>query len=1055
MSSSPAVSPTPNAKTVMELLGRGMQSSAIALSAPKRASMTYGELRGHVERTVATLNELGVGRNDRVALALPNGPEMASAFVAIAAGATTAPLNPAFKTKEFQFCLGGLNAKLLIVKPGTCAPAREAAKHLGIAVAELRSNTAGASGLFDLVGDKVSGGPQAGGYAHAHDIALVLQTSGTTSRPKTVPLTHANICSSAANVRNSLALVPEDRCLNIMPLFHIHGLVAALLSSLGAGASVFCTPGFSAEDFPAWMKDAKPTWYTAVPAMHQMILDLAARGPEGIGDVQLRLIRSSSASLPPQVMKALEDAFNVPVIEAYGMTEAAHQIASNPLPPRERKPGSVGLAAGPEVAVMDESGNLLPPGKVGEVVIRGPNVTAGYQNNPEANAAAFTQGWFRTGDQGVIDENGYLSLTGRLKEIINRGGEKIMPREIDEALMDHPAVKQAVAFAVPHPVLGEDVAAAVVLQDSVSTAAQELRRFLIERLAAFKVPSQVVIVDEIPKGPTGKVQRAGLAELLAPKLRPEYVAPRNPVEAALARIWTELLQVDRVGVHENFFELGGHSLLGTRVMSRIRQIYGKELPLLVLFEGPTIAEMAMRLQEIPEGAEVTGFPQLRRVTREGKLPLSLAQEGLWVLDQMEPGLSAFNVAIACGVTGNLDMEILRAALTEIVRRHEVLRTTFPSFHGQPVQVISTECHVALPIEDLRGLPKSEREAHARRLAANEARQPFNLATGPVLRFRVLHIDETGHILLITMHHIISDGWSRGLFMRELLTTYEAFSAHRPSPLPECPIQYVDYAVWERQNLRDSAMDAKLAYWKRRLAGPLPIIDLPTDHPRPPVQTFRGATQALKLSRATTESLKTLSRREGVTLFMSLLAAFQTLLHRYTGLDDIIVAVPIANRGRVELESLLGLFANTLALRTDFADRPSFRDLLRRVKEMMLGAYANQEVPFVKLVRELHLERDPSRPPLVQVMFAFQNYPELSLEIPGLQFTPEPIHTETARLDLTLSLYDNKAALEGEIEYNTDLFEADTIARMSLHFETLLEGIVANPDCRVRDLPLSP
>jgi len=630
-----------------------------------------------------------------------------------------------------------------------------------------------------------------------------------------------------------------------------------------------------------------------------------------------------------------------------------------------------------------------------------------------------------------------------------------MPREIDEALMDHPAVMQAVAFAVPHPALGEDVAAAVVLRDSVSMAAQDLRRFLIERLVAFKVPSQVVIVDEIPKGPTGKVQRVGLAQLLAPKLRPEYVAPRNPVEVALARIWTELLQVDRVGVHENFFELGGHSLLGTRVTSRIRQIYGKELPLHVLFEGPTIAEMAMRLQEIPEGAEGTGFPQLRHVTREGKLPLSLAQEGLWVLDQMEPGLSTFNVAIACGVTGNLDIEILRAALTEIVRRHEILRTTFPSFHGQPVQVISTECHVALPIEDLRGLPKSERDAHARRLAANEARQPFNLATGPVLRFRVLHVDESDHILLITMHHIISDGWSRGLFMRELLTTYEAFSAHRPSPLPECPIQYVDYAVWERQNLRDAAMDAKLGYWKRRLAGPPPVIDLPTDHPRPPVQTFRGATHALKLSRAMTESLKTLSRREGVTLFMSLLAAFQTLLHRYTGLDDIIVAVPIANRGRVELESLLGLFANTLALRLDFARGPSFRDLLRRVKEMVLGAYANQEVPFVKLVRELQLERDPSRSPLVQVMFAFQNYPELSLELPGLRFTPEPIHTETARLDLTLSLHDNKAALEGEIEYNADLFEANTIARMYLHFETLLEGIVANPDCRVRDLPLFP
>ena len=356
--------------------------------------------------------------------------------------------------------------------------------------------------------------PQNGGCASADDVALVLHTSGTTSRPKIVPLSHTNICATAGNVRESLALVPEDRCLNVMPLFHIHGLMAAVLGSLGAGASVFCTPGFNAMKFFRWMKEAQPTWYTAVPTMHQMILARAANNPEIIEAVRLRLIRSSSASLAPQVMQQLEETFGAPVIESYGMTEAAHQMTSNPLPPRSRKPGTVGVAAGPEVAIMNDAGRLLPSGTIAEVVIRGVNVTDSYQNNPEANATAFTDGWFRTGDQGVIDSEGYLRLTGRLKEIINRGGEKISPREVDEVLMDHPAVVQAVTFAMPHDKLGEDVAAALILGEGESLTESEVREFVRGRLASFKVPRRVIFLDEIPKGPTGKLQRIGLAEKL-------------------------------------------------------------------------------------------------------------------------------------------------------------------------------------------------------------------------------------------------------------------------------------------------------------------------------------------------------------------------------------------------------------------------------------------------------------------------------------------------------------------------------------------------------------
>jgi len=498
------------ASTIIELIAGGA-AGAPAIAAPGRTDLTYQGLREHVARTVAALAARGIGRNDRVAIVLPNGPEMATAFVAVAACATTAPLNPAYRREEFDFYLRDLGAAALIVEQGSGSPAVTAARELDIEVLELAVGEAAPAGLFhfvgpDTVGDGVYGGPS--------DVALVLHTSGTTARPKIVPLSHANVCASARNVAATLHLSPADRCLNVMPLFHIHGLVAALLATVRAGASVFCTPGFNALKFFAWLEEARPSWFTAVPTMYQAILARAERNRAAIDGAPLRFMRSASASLPPQVLARAEQVFGVPLVEAYAMTEAAHQMTCNPLPPGVRKPGTVGPAAGPEVAVMDEAGRLLAAGEVGEVVIRGINVTAGYENNPDANAAAFTDGWFRTGDQGRMDDDGYVTITGRLKEIINRGGEKVSPLEIDAVLMDHPAVRQVVTFAVPHDKLGEEIAAAVVLDAEAQADPGELRDFCAARLAPFKVPRTVLIVDEIPKGPTGKMQRIGMAERL-------------------------------------------------------------------------------------------------------------------------------------------------------------------------------------------------------------------------------------------------------------------------------------------------------------------------------------------------------------------------------------------------------------------------------------------------------------------------------------------------------------------------------------------------------------
>lgn len=497
--------------TLSELLAIGAPA-ANAISAPEKNPLTYAQLRHTVAQTGISLRNADISAQDRVAIVLPNGPEMAVAFISIATHATAAPLNPVYRADEFEFYLSDLHAKALLVEHGSASPAIAVAQKLHIQILEIHPTGIG-TGAFAI---KAQSGitKTSGAEPTPKDIALILHTSGTTSRPKIVPLSQANICASACNVRDNLKLTATDCGLGIMPLFHIHGLIAGLLAPLTAGGQIFCTPGFNALRFFHWMNEAKPTWYTAVPTMHQAIVARANNNRDVITANPLRFIRSSSSSMPPQVIQEIEQIFNTPLIESYGMTEAAHQMASNPLPPAQRIPGSVGLAAGPEITIMDTEGNILAHGETGEIVIRGPNVTSGYENNPKANAEAFAHGWFHTGDQGVLTPEGYLRITGRLKEIISRGGEKISPREVDEILMDHPAVAQVVTFGIPHEKLGEEVAAAVVLREGQQVTEKELRQFAGLRLADFKVPRKILFLEEIPKGATGKLQRIGLAAKL-------------------------------------------------------------------------------------------------------------------------------------------------------------------------------------------------------------------------------------------------------------------------------------------------------------------------------------------------------------------------------------------------------------------------------------------------------------------------------------------------------------------------------------------------------------
>jgi oxalate---CoA ligase len=563
-----------------------------------RDSLSRKEFQTFMETIKGMLRNRGIGRSDRVAIVLPNGPEMAAAFLSVSAVATCAPLNPAYQAPEFEFYLRDLAARAVIVDAKLDSPVREVAASLEIPILELIASDR-VSGIFQLEGSE-AGSVNQDDWSGPTDTAMILHTSGTTSRPKMVPLSHQNVWTSAHNVAKTLRLTPDDRCLNVMPLFHIHGLIAALAASSIAGASIVCTSGFQKDRFLDWLKEFHPTWYTAVPTIHQAVLQLAEKNPEKVRNAGLHFIRSSSASLPPAMMQKLESLFGVPVVEAYGMTEAAHQICCNPLPNQKRKAGTVGPAAGPEVAIMDEDGNLLSPKETGEVVIRGKNVTAGYESNPEANKVAFQTGWFRTGDQGFMDNDGYLTLTGRLKEIINRGGENIAPREIDEVLLGHPAVEQAVAFAIPHSSYGETVAAAVVLKPGMFVSESELRRFAASRLAEFKVPHRIVKVAAIPKGPTGKLQRIGLYEKLSSMLEVTYTPPATANQQMLISIFETVLEKSGIGIHDHFFDLGGDSLAAGRVITRIERELKTTLPIATLFLAPTVAELADEVTKIRE-----------------------------------------------------------------------------------------------------------------------------------------------------------------------------------------------------------------------------------------------------------------------------------------------------------------------------------------------------------------------------------------------------------------------------------------------------------------------
>ncbi|MGF1481220.1 MAG: amino acid adenylation domain-containing protein, partial [Cyanophyceae cyanobacterium] len=656
---------------------------------------------------------------------------------------------------------------------------------------------------------------------------------------------------------------------------------------------------------------------------------------------------------------------------------------------------------------------------------------------------------YRTGDRARYLPDGNIEYLGRLDQQLKLRGFRIEPGEIEAVLNQHGEVREAVVVAHEDP-FGHKRLVAYLVPQSQSLTLETVRTDLQEKLPEYMIPSAFVLLEALPLTPNGKIDRRALPAPDSKALEGEPVAPRTPTEEILAAIWAEVLGTASVGVHDNFFAMGGHSLLATQLISRVRQTFSVELPLRDLFAAPTIEQLSLAIEALRVGPGVE-IPPIEPVSRAAELPLSFAQQRLWFLAQLEAQSTAYSMPAAIHLSGNLQLLALEQAVAEIVQRHEVLRTTFRIVDGVPVQAIAPSQSFSLSVVDLRSFPEPMREVEQR--ATSEAQHPFELAQGPLLRVVLLQLGENSWVLLVNIHHIISDGWSIGLFVRELSALYEAFCQGKPSPLPPLPIQYADFAAWQRQWLTGAVLDQQLHYWTQQLAGAPLLLELPTDRPRPPRQSFQGSTWPLQLDRELTEALKSLSQQSGATLFMTLLAAFAILLARYSSQDDLAIGSPIANRNRRELEPLIGFFVNTLALRINLQNNPRFLELLNQVRSCALEAYAHQDLPFERLVEEIQPERDLDRTPLVQVVFALQNAPVGSWHLPGLTLKPLEFDSRSVRFDLECHLWEFPEGLKGYLIYNTDLFDASTISRLAQNFQTLLEGIVAHPDQQVFSLPL--
>jgi acyl-CoA synthetase (AMP-forming)/AMP-acid ligase II/acyl carrier protein len=1038
-----------------------------ALLAPGRLPLTYGALWMQTSDVVRGLRSIGVGRTNRVAVALPDGPEAAMAMVAVAAGAVCVPLNPGFTNDEYQRYFGELRLAALLTHAELNSASRRVAESLSIPVLDISTRPLEAAGAFSIVGQAP---PRASEdeFASSADDAFILLTSGSTSRPKTVPLTHLSVCLSARNVCTALKLGSRDRLLSVLPLFHGHGLISGLLAALTAGSSVVCTPGFDVTAFFGWLTEFRPTWYTAVPAIHQALLLAAGPHKQAAQRSSLRLVRSASNSLPQEVLGGLESLFGVPVIDTYGMTEAATQIAANPL--QRRKPGSVGRSAGPEIAILDSRGRRLPRGNRGEIALRGPTITRGYDNDAAATASAFRNGWFRTGDLGYLDADGYLFIIGRIKEIIHKGGEKVAPAEIEEALLSHPDVIDAAVFPVPHRRLGEDVAAAVVLRQNAKVSERSLRDFARERLAGFKVPGLIRIMSEIPKGAGGKLKRGELAVVFsktqstADKHDGKMIPPPSELERELAGIWADLLDIDQIGMDQDVFALGVDSLAMTQMILRVEERFGLELSFEDLFDAPTIAALALRLKSSKKRSDdllqsSSNQPlAIACVKGEGPQPVSIVQERMLRIERKLPGLPQFNLPFAYRLQGSLNVPALERSLAGVVRRHALLRTVFTWREDGPLALVMPDVNVKsiLVVKNLAARTRT-RDIRVKELllvkakleAEQESLNPIDMNHAPLFRACLFRLDANDHVLLLVVHDVIIDGWSMMIFMEELSEIYSASIIGRKARLPEPKFQFFDFARWQRLWSTTAAANRQFAYWMGCLDGVSPLFTTPKTNVGGELSS-RVVQQQFQIPNDLLARLRGLSHSRGVTLFMSLLAGFKTLLLLRSRRTDICVATLMANRAQLGRERVIGPFANTTLIRTQIDPDLTFSETLNRVRKAVLEAYARQELPFDIIANRLAEEAGLCPASLVRVYFVLQvafrgpcHFKDVTIAPFDYQEGRTVMPIDRAWLSMTLN--ETSSGITGICGHKNDLFEPNTVQQWIADYSAILAKAVANPN----------
>jgi amino acid adenylation domain-containing protein len=1017
--------------------------------------MSYGELNNRANQLAHHLRTLGIGAEVRVAILLPRSIDMVVAVLGVLkAGGAYLPLDAELPLSRLSFMLEDGAASLLLSQ-----------EHLLEQLPSFAAPLLCVDEDWPLIARQPIDNPSPG--ARPEQLAYVIYTSGSTGQPKAVMAEHHSLTNLTAAQADLFHINHTSRVLQFASL-SFDASVSEVFVTLASGATlVLCrAEQMVGEGLKRVLVEQQVTVVTLPPTVLATV-----EGADEITGLET-LVVAGEASRAETVERWRE---GKRIVNAYGPTEGTVCASGYEVRAGEELEAGGGVPIGRGIGnvrlyVLDEWMEIVGVGVRGELYIGGAGVARGYQGRGGLTAERFVADPFgeegggrlyRTGDEVRWRADGELEYIGRVDQQVKVRGYRIELGEIEAALREQSVIRDAVVVAVEGGAGGtgdKRLVAYVVAADGANGAeliSNELREQLRERLPEYMLPSHFVRLDEIPLNSNGKVNRKALPAPDASQMPSgrAYVGARTTTEELVAGIWGDVLHVETVGVEDNFFELGGHSLLATQVMARVREVFGVEMPLRNLFEQPTVAGLVEQVERVLGAGRGVQMTPIERVEREGGMPLSFAQQRLWFLDQFEPGSTFYNLPSAVHLSGILNHGALERSFEEIVKRHEVLRTRFVYVEGGAVQVVEAVRSFELPLIDLRGLGLREREAEVRRLCSVEAQQSFEIGSELLLRCKVLRLDETEHIALFTMHHIVSDGWSINLLVNEVAALYEAFSTGKPSPLADLRIQYADYAVWQREWLRAEVLERQLSFWRKHLGEGLPVLELPTDRPRSQVQKFNGRVQTFAIAPELFRDLRQLSRAEGVTLFMTLMAAFKTLLYRMTNQSDIVVGTAIANRNTIDTELLIGFFINMLVLRTQLSGSLSFRELLKQVRESALEAYAHQDVPFEKLVDELETQRDPGRSPLFQVAFGLQHTPLRRMELPDLVLSTLELEHQVVRYDLTLWMVEEEGQLSARWTYRTDLFDVDTIRQMHRRYEALLYDIIRQPDARLIRLSL--